>query len=107
MSPLVAPSLEDVLETVSEQVRREARDSSRATAGADRRLHRRHPAREVTWLRTLRLKNGPEVKLVDISAGGALIDTRVQLKPGAEITLQLASAGRAVELPSEVIRCKL
>jgi hypothetical protein len=103
---LVAPSLEDVLETVPEQVRREADERSRAS-GADRRVHRRHPASDVSWLRTLRLKQGPEVKLVDISAGGALIDTRVQLKPGSEVTLQLTSGGQVVELLSEVIRCRL
>ena len=74
-------------------------------SGLERRVHQRLRPEEVQWLRKLRLKNGPEVSLIDISSGGALVDARVQLKPGARVTLQLAAAGRLIEIPSDVLRC--
>ena len=74
-------------------------------SGFERRVHQRLRPDEVQWLRKLRLKNGPDVSLVDISSGGALVDARVQLKPGASVTLQLAAAGRLIEIPSDVLRC--
>jgi hypothetical protein len=76
-----------------------------AASGIERRVHQRLRPDEVQWLRKLRLKNGPEVSLVDISSGGALVDARAQLKPGASVTLQIAANGRLIEVPSDVLRC--
>ena len=73
--------------------------------GLERRIHQRLRREDVQWLRALRLKNGPEVSLVDISSGGALVDAHVQLKPGAKVTLQINTSGRLVEIPSDVLRC--
>ena len=74
-------------------------------SGVDRRIHQRLRPEEVQWLRKLRVKNGPELSLVDISSGGALVDARVQLKPGANITLEMTASGRLVEISSDVLRC--
>ena len=74
-------------------------------SGFERRVHQRLRPDEVRWLRKLRLKNGPEMSLVDISSGGALVDARVQLKPGACVTLEIAANGRLIEIPSDVLRC--
>ena len=76
-----------------------------AADGLERRVHQRLRPGDVQWLRKLRLKNGPEVSLIDISSGGALVDAQVQLKPGATVTLQMNTAGRLVEIPSNVLRC--
>jgi hypothetical protein len=74
-------------------------------SGVERRIHQRLRPEEVQWLRKLRVKNGPELSLVDISSGGALVDARVQLKPGANITLEMTAGGRLVEIVSDVLRC--
>lgn len=76
-----------------------------ASDDAERRIYPRLQAGDVQWLRSIRVKNGPELMLVDISAGGALVSARVQMRPGANVTLQLASTGRAIDVPSEVLRC--
>jgi hypothetical protein len=76
-----------------------------AASGIERRIHQRLRPEEVQWLRHVRLKNGPEVSLVDISSGGALVEARVQLKPGSSVTLQMTTSGRLVEIASDVLRC--
>jgi hypothetical protein len=82
------------------------------TAGAasrsesDRRAHPRLEARELSWLRTSRLKYGPSVRLIDLSAGGALLESDVQLRPGSNLSLELDGASHLV-VPLRVIRCQL
>jgi hypothetical protein len=83
-------------------------DDIRSTAsGRERRVHQRLRPHDVQWLRKLRLKNGPEVSLIDISSGGALVDARVQLKPGSTVTLQMSANSRLIEIPSDVLRCRI
>ena len=74
--------------------------------GIDRRVHQRIRAADLKWLRGSRVKNGPEVTLVDFSVGGVLLDSDVRLKPGAVITLEIVGAG-TVEVRSEVLRCQI
>jgi PilZ domain len=83
------------------------RDEAAAAAGAERRAHVRLAAAELEWLRQVRLKNGPPVKLVDLSRGGALIDSRVQMRPGSTMTLEISGQASLIELASEVLRCQL
>jgi hypothetical protein len=73
--------------------------------GRERRIHQRLRPHDVQWLRKLRLKNGPEVSLIDISSGGALVDARVQLKPGSSVTLQMSANTRLIDIRSDVLRC--
>jgi hypothetical protein len=73
---------------------------------SDRRAHPRLGARELSWLRTSRLKYGPSVRLIDLSVGGALLETDVQLRPGSNLTLELVGASHVV-VPLRVIRCQL
>jgi hypothetical protein len=73
---------------------------------SDRRAHPRLGARELSWLRTSRLKYGPSVRLIDLSVGGALLETDVQLRPGSNLTLELNGASH-VAVPLRVIRCQL
>jgi hypothetical protein len=73
--------------------------------GRERREHHRLRAEDLQWLRRARVKNGPDLFLVDISPGGALVDARVQMNPGSSVTLELAGAGPSIHVPSEVLRC--
>jgi hypothetical protein len=73
---------------------------------SDRRAHPRLGAQELSWLRTSRLKYGPSVRLIDLSVGGALLESDVQLRPGSNLALELDGASHLV-VPLRVIRCQL
>ena len=106
MRSLEVASLEAILETTPESITREAaQDKAADDERADRRSHPRIRGDELDWLRRVRLKSGPEVVLLDLSRGGALIEARVQLKPGAVLTLELAAGGSIIDVPAEVLRC--
>ena len=69
---------------------------------------RRHDARFVppaaaTSRATLR--PGCVVALVDVSAGGALIEAPRPLRPGARVHLQVTTAARTFAIAAQVTRC--
>lgn len=48
---------------------------------------------ELMWLRELRLEPGVDVELVNLSARGALVETRTKLQPGSRTVLQVTGTG--------------
>ena len=74
------PSLFDVLQTPI------ARAASR---GSDRRVHARLTPVELQNPITARLKYGERVTLVDLSEGGALLETSMFLRPDTDLVLEL------------------
>jgi hypothetical protein len=78
-----------------------------AASGRERRIYTRLSGDELQGLRLLRLKGGPELQIVDLSRGGALLESRVQMRPGAAVTFELKASGNLIEIPSEVLRCQL
>ena len=108
MSPLelLAP---EAAEAVPFSVRlAERRLRSRAAAArADRRAHRRLSASDLDWLQAVRLLGGTgyDVKLVDLSEGGALIEVDAPLRPGVTLTLEMIGPGVVAAVPLEVLRC--
>src|SRR6185295_17261097 len=70
----------------------------------NRRAFPRLTAREITWLRTVRLKYGPSVSLIDLSVRGALFETKLQLRPGSESALELTGRGTQTVVPFRVVR---
>ena len=74
---------------------------------ADRRVHRRFPPHELQWIQTARLKYGPLVSLVDLSAGGALLETEFRLRPESEAVLELVGAARDFVVPFRIVRCQV
>ena len=108
---VTVPTIDAVLDYVPYSVRLAAKraaqlEAAAAENGIDRRVHQRIRAADLKWLRGSRVKNGPEVTLVDFSVGGVLLDSDVRLKPGAVITLEIVGAG-TVEVRSEVLRCQI
>jgi len=69
------------------------------------RAHRRFPASELPGLRAARVKYGPEVRVINLSAGGVLFETEGELRPDSTIVLELAGATRTFLVPSRVVRC--
>ena len=107
MSPLelLAP---EAAEAVPFSVRlAERRLRSRAAARADRRAHRRRGASDLDWLQAVRLLGGAgyDVRLVDLSEGGALIEVDAPLRPGVTLTLEMTGPGVVAAVPLEVLRC--
>ena len=76
----------------------------------DRRSSIRRTLSELAWLTQVRVKYGPDVSLIDLSAGGAQIETTsYRLKPGSTVNYTVKREGAAKELtatlgkmPSEV-----
>jgi len=71
---------------------------------ADRRRARRRPGEEHRGV-SARIRPGHAVRLVDVSTGGALIETARRLLPGACIELQIDTDRRRATLRSTVVRC--
>jgi hypothetical protein len=70
----------------------------------DRRADLRLPCTSAMPIRLV-LRPGYVVTVLDISAGGALIQGTRPLRPGAPVQLRLASPTRGMSLSGLVIRC--
>ena len=76
--------------------------------GAERRAHRRLTIAELSWLRYARIKYGPDVSLIDLSVGGAQIETTsYPPQPGSTVVIELAAGERTWPVPALVLRCHL
>jgi hypothetical protein len=74
---------------------------------SDRRGHMRLSMDDVSWLRGARLKYGPDVRVIDISRGGILVETDGQpLRPDANIVFELSGSTNSILMPSKVLRCR-
>ena len=108
MSPLELLAPEEA-EAVPFSVRLAARRlmSRAAAARADRRAHERRSASDLEWLRVVRLSGGTgyDVKLVDLSEGGAMLEVDAPLRPGVTLTLEMSGPGLDATVPLEVLRC--
>jgi hypothetical protein len=73
--------------------------------GSDRRGTRRHFRCEDHGIVRARVRPGHEVRMVDVSAGGALIETTHRLLPGTGIELQLDAHEHRTVVRARVLRC--
>jgi len=75
---------------------------------ANRRLHRRLTLAEVPFVTKVRIKYGPAVKLIDLSPGGAQIETiNFRLQPGSTVVVEMSSREGDLSIPAQVLRCQL
>jgi hypothetical protein len=81
----------------------------RADLVEDRRAHVRLRPVQLDAPVLARLKPGPLLTLIDVSAGGALIETPARLTPGAHVLIEFLAPGtrRATVLRSRVIRAQV
>lgn len=70
----------------------------------DRRLNARFPLPDQAEARAT-LRPGCPVQLVDVSAGGALLQAPRPLRPGARVLLQVATPQRTFSIGAHVTRC--
>jgi hypothetical protein len=74
---------------------------------AERRGHLRLGLDDVRWLRSARLKYGPDVRVIDISMTGILVETEGQLRPDSNIVFELSGPVSSILVPSRVLRCRV
>lgn len=71
----------------------------------DRRLAARKARHECTWLVSVRLRPGRDVRVVDLSNGGALVEGLVRLMPGSPIELHVLCLDARHTVRGRVLRC--
>ena len=72
----------------------------------ERRGTTRVSPHETPWSAAGRLRHGQDVVLVNVSQGGALIESASALNPGARTDLQLLGKTRR-SVPGRVARCRI
>jgi hypothetical protein len=72
---------------------------------SDRRGMRRLDALEKHGIVSACVRPGHRVRLIDVSAGGALIETGHRLLPGTSVELQVQSGTDRASVPGQVLRC--
>ena len=70
----------------------------------ERRRDSRFSQRVIAVMRAV-LRPGRAVSLVNLSAGGALVESQRPLRPGSNVHLQLVADDRTIGLPARVLRC--
>jgi hypothetical protein len=70
---------------------------------SERRQTKRWRARH--W--SARVRPGYPVHIVNVSAGGALLEAAQPLRPGADLEVQFEHAGGRVRMTGTVVRCRV
>jgi PilZ domain len=73
----------------------------------DRRRWPRKKPSECPWLIEARLRSGTEVRVVDISNGGVLVETASQIVPGAPVEIFLVAADQRWLVKGRIVRCRV
>ena len=74
---------------------------------SNRRAYRRLSVREFEWLRAARLKYGPDVRVIDVSAGGLALETKHALKPHSKVVFELTGPTGSLLVPARVLRSQI
>jgi hypothetical protein len=72
---------------------------------SERRRDRRRARPEEHRIVAARIRPGHDVSVVDVSAGGALVESERRLLPGSAVELHLWSACRSEIVRGQIIRC--
>jgi uncharacterized protein DUF6982/PilZ domain-containing protein len=83
---------------------REVDKVDNATEGANRRTHLRLSAEDVLWLQGVRIKYGDDVRVVDISGGGILVETSTEVSPNTTVVFEVSAAEATQLIPARVVR---
>jgi hypothetical protein len=88
---------------VCEREEQAARPAS--PSAADRRLYRRIARAELLAPAAFRIQHRPAVSLVDLSAGGALLELPFQLMPDSRVIVELLTPREKIVIPFRLLRC--
>ncbi len=92
---------------MSKTENRVPQNRSGTNVAKERRAFPRRPASELTFLKSVRLLAGPEVRLVDVSRGGALLESDTPLPPGTRICLRLVTTDTTLLIDGRVLRSRV
>ncbi len=70
-----------------------------------RRRSPRFDSSAIPNLKSVHQVEGPEVKLINISRGGALIETQKRIPPGSKISLRIVTTEKVYTLNGQILRC--
>ena len=76
------------------------------TDHAHRRTTRRH-APDAHGIVSARIRPGHPARLIDVSSGGALIETPIRLLPGKSVELLVEARDRRATIRAHVVRCSV
>ena len=76
-----------------------------SSSRSDRRGMRRLDALEAHGIVSASVRPGHRARLIDVSAGGALIETSHRLLPGTAVELQVATGTDRASVRGQVLRC--
>lgn len=71
----------------------------------DRRRTPRHRRVQDHGVVSAHVRPGHRAQLVNVSAGGVLVDTACRLQPGASVELQMRTDSRHISIRGRVVRC--
>jgi len=71
----------------------------------DRRKSPRFDSSAIPFLKSVHQVEGPEIKLINISRTGALIETQERITPESDIFLRLVTAETVYILKGRILRC--
>ena len=74
---------------------------------SDRRLTRRHLHSDEHGIVSTKVRPGHRAKLIDVSAGGALIETSHRLLPGTSVELHVETRSHRTNVRGRVLRCAI
>jgi hypothetical protein len=80
-------------------------DHAETVSVDDRRREPRRSGVHEHGIQSVRVRPGIDVRLLDVSAEGALIETAYRLLPGRRLDLQLSFATGTVAMRGSVLRC--
>jgi hypothetical protein len=89
--------------TVSNRMDEEGKARKR---NLERRRAARLPPSAIPFLKSVKLVAGPEVKLINVSRGGALIESEARLSPGSAICVRLVTGESIYLLKGRVLRAR-
>jgi hypothetical protein len=75
-----------------------------AASDVNRRSHLRISADDVLWLQGVRIKYGADVRVIDISAGGMLIETDTDFTPHSVVVFEVSSPESTLLTPARIVR---
>jgi hypothetical protein len=76
------------------------------TPRTERRLAARVKSKDVWWLRGVRFCYGSDLRVLNISATGILVETERQLMPGSTVAIELRAVNTKLTNLARVVRCR-
>ena len=71
----------------------------------NRRKAPRFDSSAIPSLRSVHLDEGPEIKLINISRVGALIEVQERMLPGSRVTLKFVTTEMVHSIKGRIVRC--